>query len=95
VSPRRPTKDPLDEARAFADEAELARDDWQDALVGAARMKLDEAGAGIADGEAALLSRADNVAEHLKQTLERRRAAIAHIAGRLAAIERGNGGDGR
>ena len=92
LSPRRPTRDPLDEARAFADEAARARGDWRRAFIGNARSKLDDATAGLADGEAALHGRPDRVAKQMKQTIERRRAAIADIAHRLDAIERQDSG---
>jgi hypothetical protein len=95
VSPRRPTKDPLDEARAFADEAQSARDDWRRALVAAARTKLAEANVGLADGEAALHGRPDKVSKQLKQTIDRRRVAIEQVADRLDSIERGTDGDRR
>lgn len=55
LSPRRPTPDPLDQARALIDEAMRAtRVEWKHALLSSARMKLDEARAGVEDGRAAV-----------------------------------------
>lgn len=94
VSPRHPTPDPLDVARAFADEAKRARSDWRRALVAAARHKLDEATVGLQNGEAALQGRPHAVAKRMRETLEKRRGAIAEMAERLDAIERRGGGGG-
>lgn len=73
--------------RAFADEAERAREDWRRALLANARTKLDEATVGLADGEAALQGRPDRVAKQMRQTIEKRRAAIRQLRARLDAIE--------
>lgn len=88
MSPRRPTPDPLDQVRALLDEAARAtRSEWKCALLASARMKLDEARAGIADGEAALRRYTSPVSEMMRSTVETRRRVIDELANRIASEE--------
>lgn len=88
MSPRRPTPDPLDVARALADESERAsRADWKRALVASARIKLNEAEAGLADSEAALRGYTSPVVDMMRSSVEARRRQIERILARLDAID--------
>lgn len=88
MSPRRPTPDPLDQVRALLDEAARApRHEWKRALLASARMKLDEARAGIADGEDALRRYVSPVSDMMRSTVETRRRVIDELAKRIASEE--------
>lgn len=84
MSPRRPTPDPVDQARALIDEAtRAARVEWKRALLSSARMKLDEARAGIDDGEEALQGYSSPVAEMMRSSVETRRTQIEKLTARI------------
>lgn len=88
MSPRRPTPDPLDQARALIDEATRAqRSDWKRAILSSARMKLDEARLGIVDGEEALKRYSSPVSDMLRSSVETRRKQIDALAAQIAAEE--------
>src|SRR5438445_5974630 len=78
--PRRPTPDPLSQAKAFADEAEQARDPaWRRSLLINAREQLERAQQGLDDAEQALLGFRSPVVEHMRTGVEKRRLEIKRI----------------
>lgn len=88
LSPRRPTPDPLEVARALIDEAARATcDEWKRSILSSARMKLEEARAGITDGEEALKRYSSPVSDMMRSSVEARRRQIDELAARITAEE--------
>lgn len=88
MSPRRPTPDPLDQARALLDEAVRAtRVEWKRALLSSARMKLDEARAGIHEGHAAVERYRSPIGDMMRSSIETRRAEIDKLLARIDEAE--------
>lgn len=88
MSPRRPTPDPMEVAHALADRARSANGDERRVLVATARMKLDEANAGLADNELALQGQSTAIADQMRRSINKRRSAIQELSEQLDAIER-------
>ena len=88
MSPRRPTPDPLDQARALANEAQrAARDDWKRALLSSARFRLEDARAGLADSEEVLHHYPSPIASMMRSAVDARRLAIEQLATQIARLD--------
>ncbi len=91
MSPRRPTPDPLEVARVLVEEADRARGGWRSAILGGARVHLDEARGALADGEDALRGQKTEIAELMRGRIEARRREIDNLAARIATLEASTG----
>lgn len=88
MSPRKPTPDPLDVARALLDEARSARGDWRKAFLENARSQIELARAGLDDAEAALRQYAHSpVAARMREGVEKRRRAVENLVGQLKLLD--------